>query len=126
MSIRVNQKGSFSKTEAFLQRMSHPFYYNILRKYGQQGVEALRSATPKDTGKTADSWSYEILANGNKIKIIWTNDNLAERGMPIALLIQYGHMTKNGGYIEGMDYINPALRPTFDAIAENVWKEVTK
>ena len=126
MGIRIRQKGDFSKTEAFLQRMKHPFYFNILHKYGQMGVEALRSATPKDTGKTADSWSYEILTSGSKVKIIWTNDNLAERGMPIALLIQYGHMTRNGGYIEGRDYINPALRPIFDGIAESVWKEVTK
>jgi hypothetical protein len=126
MSLRIKQKGGFSKSEAFLKRMSHPFYFSILNKYARQGIDALRSATPKDTGKTADSWSYEILTNGNGIKIIWTNNNLAERGVPIALLLQYGHMTKNGGYIEGIDYINPALRPVFDEIAKNIWKEVTK
>lgn len=126
MGIRVKQRGNFSKIEAFFDRMKHPFYYRILNKYGQQGVEALSQATPRDTGKTAESWSYEIINTGKKIKIVWKNSNLAEAGMPIAVLIQYGHATRNGGYVEGIDYINPALKPIFDEIADSLWKEVTK
>lgn len=124
--IRVRQHGNFSKTEAFLNRMKHPFYYGMLHRYGKQGVEALRNATPRDTGKTAESWSYEIRQNNSRIQIIWKNSNLAERGMPIAVLIQYGHATKNGGYVQGIDYINPALRPIFEDMANSIWKEVTK
>jgi len=124
--IRVKQHGDFSKTEAFLNRMKHPFYYGMLHRYGKQGVEALRDATPRDTGKTAESWSYEIRQNGSRIQIIWKNSNLAEAGMPVAVLIQYGHATRNGGYVQGIDYINPALRPIFEEMADSIWKEVIK
>lgn len=124
--IKVKQSGDFSRTEAFLKRMRHPFYFGMLHKYGKQGVEALRAATPRDTGKTAESWGYEIRTSGDRIKIIWKNSNLAERGMPVAVLIQYGHATKNGGYVQGIDYINPALQPIFQEMADSIWKEVTK
>ena len=124
--FKVKNHGDFSKTEAFLKRVRHPFYFNKLHEYGRKGVEALRAATPRDTGKTAESWSYEIRTSGNRIKIIWKNSNLAERGMPVAVLIQYGHATKNGGYVEGIDYSNPALQPIFQEMADSIWKEVTK
>lgn len=124
--IKFNQKGNFNKIETFCKKMKHPFYYSKLDAFGRKGVEALSLATPKNTCKTANSWSYEILTSGNKIKIIWKNSNLAEEGMPIALLIQYGHMTNNKGYVEGYDYINPALRPIFDEMANSIWKEVTE
>lgn len=123
--ISVKTKGNFNNTEKFLKKMKEPFYYSILNEYGRRGVEALREATPKDTGKTAESWHYEVLTNGKRIKLRWYNDNMAEAGMPIAVLIQYGHVTKNGGYVEGRDYINPALRPIFDSIASLLWREVT-
>lgn len=126
MGISIKQKGSFSKIETFLTRMRHPFYYSKLHKYGKMGVEALAAATPRDTGLTAESWSYEIVNEGSRIKIIWTNSNLSEPGMPVAVLIQYGHATRNGGYVEGIDYINPALKPIFDELADSLWKEVIK
>ena len=124
--IKVRQSGDFSKTEAFLKRVRHPIYFGTLDKYGRQGVEALRAATPRDTGKTAESWSYEIRTSGDRIKIIWKNSNLAERGVPVAVLIQYGHATRNGTYVQGIDYINPALQPIFQEMADSIWKEVTK
>lgn len=124
--IKIKHRGNFNKTEKFLKRMKRPYYYPILEEYGKRGVEALRDTTPRDTGETAMSWEYRINDDGKRIKIEWVNNNIAEPGMPIALLIQYGHATKNGGYVEGIDYINPALRPIFDEMSELLWKEVTK
>lgn len=98
----------------------------ILRKYGRIGVEALSSATPKNTGKTADSWHYEIVENGkHSVSIVWSNSNL-NKGVNIALILQYGHGTRQGGYVQGIDYINPAVRPVFDDISQKAWEEVTR
>ena len=122
--VIVKQKGDFSKTEKFLNNISKKQYYRNLQKYAEQGVAALASATPIDSGTTANSWDYEIRQTKNSVSIYWTNSNV-NKGVPIAVIIQYGHGTRNGGYVQGRDYINPAMRPIFDKIAENVWKEVT-
>lgn len=122
--VIVKQKGDFSKTEKFLNTISKKLYYRNLQKYAEQGVAALASATPIDSGTTANSWNYEIRQTKNSVSIYWTNSNV-NKGVPIAVIIQYGHGTRNGGYVQGRDYINPAMRPIFDKIAENVWKEVT-
>lgn len=121
--VIVKQKGDFSKTEKFLNTISKKLYYRNLQKYAEQGVAALASATPIDSGTTANSWNYEIRQTKNSVSIYWTNSNV-NKGVPIAVIIQYGHGTRNGGYVQGRDYINPAMRPIFDKIAENVWKEV--
>lgn len=122
--VIVKQKGDFSKMEKFLNTISKKLYYRNLQKYAEQGVAALASATPIDSGTTANSWDYEIRQTKNSVSIYWTNSNV-NKGVPIAVIIQYGHGTRNGGYVQGRDYINPAMRPIFDKIAENVWKEVT-
>ena len=122
--VIVKQKGDFSKTEKFLNTINKKLYYRNLQKYAEQGVAALASATPIDSGTTANSWNYEIRQTKNSVSIYWTNSNV-NKGVPIAVIIQYGHATRNGGYVQGRDYINPAMRPIFDKIAENVWKEVT-
>jgi len=96
----------------------------ILSKYGEQGVLALSQATPVDSGETANSWSYEIEHTGSGYKLVWKNSHV-NKGVPIAIILQYGHGTRNGGYVQGRDYINPALRPIFDGIAEDSWKELT-
>lgn len=122
--ISIKQKGDFSKTEKFLKKSFGRNYIDVLEKYAQQGVAALSAATPIDSGRTAVSWEYEIIQNNSTISIIWknTNDN---KGANIALMLQYGHGTRNGGYVSGRDYINPALQPIFDKMADAAWKEVT-
>ena len=122
--ISFAQKGNFSSTERFLKSASSKNYRSILEQYAQAGVSALSGATPVNTGKTASSWSYVIEQKGSTISIVWTNSNI-QSGVNIALILQYGHGTKNGGYVQGMDYINPALRPIFDKIADAAWKEVS-
>lgn len=124
--IRFVQKGDFSNSDKFFQRLLEFPHLSDMDKYGQLGVEALRLHTPRDTGKTANSWSYEIKHTDDGISIVWTNSNLAEDWCPVAILLQYGHATKNGGWVEGVDYINPALKPIFDNIARDAWLEVTK
>lgn len=121
--IKIVQKGNFDKTIKFLNFVYKKEFLKNLDSYAEQGVKALASATPVDTGKTANSWYYEINTSRNRIIINWCNSNVNE-GIPIAVLIQYGHGTKNGYYIQGRDYINPAIRPVFDDIAEKVWREV--
>lgn len=123
--ISFKQKGDFSKTEKFLKRSLGKNYRNVLEKYGQQGVAALSASTPVRTGLTAISWSYEIIQNGGSISVVWNNSNI-HNGVNIALILQYGHGTRNGGYVRGRDYINPALRPIFDKMADAAWKEVTR
>lgn len=120
----IVHKGDFSKTEAFLKKARKADFYKNLQKYAQIGVEALRSSTPIDSGITANSWGYEIINNGSSAGIVWTNTN-TNKGENIAILLQYGHGTGTGGYVHGRDYINPAMQPVFDQIAEDVWKEVT-
>lgn len=124
--IEFRHRGDFSKTTAFLERCKELFRSSNFDKYGKAGVEALSSATPRDTGKTAASWSYEIEHNNGSTSIIFKNSNMTKLGVPVAILIQYGHGTKNGGFVEGIDYINPALRPVFEQIANDAWKEVTR
>lgn len=104
--------------------MKEKQYLETLNRYAQEGVDALSAATPRDTGTTADSWSYEIRRGNGQVTIYWTNSN-APYGVPVAVLIQYGHATRNGGYVQGIDYINPALKPIFEKMAENIWREVT-
>lgn len=123
MGIRFNHKGDFKKTEKFLKKSLGVNYREILDKYGKQGVAALSSATPVDTGQTASSWYYEIIQNQDGYSIVWKNSNV-EKGVNIAVILQYGHATKNGGYVRGIDYINPALTPIFKELAEAAWKEV--
>lgn len=122
--IKVRQSGNFNNTERFFKRAQKMDFFKNLEKYAQRGVAALSSATPIDSGKTASSWDYEIEKKNGRISIYWTNSNI-NNGVPIAVILQYGHGTNNGGYVQGRDYINPALRPIFDEIAENAWKEVT-
>ncbi len=121
--ITITQKGDFSKVIGFLTKARSINYRKILDKYGKMGVDALRDATPKDTGKTADSWNYVINVGRDSATINWTNSN-QNKGLYIAVLIQYGHGLKGGGYVQGYDYINPAMRPIFDEIAEAAWMEV--
>lgn len=122
--ISIKQKGNFSKTEKFLKKSFGKNYLNVLEKYAQQGVAALSAATPIDSGRTAISWGYEIIQNNSSISIIWKNTNV-NKGVNIALILQYGHGTRNGVYVSGRDYINPALQPIFDKMADAAWKEVT-
>ena len=121
--IRFIHRGDFSATMKFLAKVKDLDILEKLDDYGRKGVEALTMATPVNTGKTAASWGYEIKKYIGGVSIIWTNSNV-NKGENIAVLIQYGHGTRNGGYVVGRDYINPALRPVFDEIAESAWKEV--
>lgn len=123
--VTVKQRGDLKKTLKFLQHVSKASYKHVLSKYGEEGVRALASATPMDSGATAASWGYEIIEEGNELKIVWTNSNLGDGWFPIALMLQYGHGTGTGGWIEGRDYINPAIRPIFDKMADAAWREVT-
>ena len=125
--IKVQTSGSFTNAQAFLQRMKNRTQFQVLTKYGPIGVNALKNATPKDSAETANSWYYEIINRPGYFAIHWYNSNVEEPGrIPIAAIIQYGHATRQGGYVQGRDYINPALRPIFDQIAADMWKEVTK
>ena len=124
--IQIRQQGDFSKLNSFFEKCKEIFQHGELDKYGQRGVEALASATPIDTGKTASSWSYEIVHREGSSSIIFKNSNLTDIGYPIAILIQYGHGTKNGGYVQGIDYINPALKPVFEDMANEAYAEVKK
>lgn len=121
--ISIKQKGDFDKTEKFLKKSFGRKYVGVLEKYAQQGVAALSAATPVKTGLTAASWSYKIIQNSSSFSIVWENSNV-HKGINIALILQYGHGTRNGGYVEGRDYINPALQPIFDRMADAAWKEV--
>jgi hypothetical protein len=125
--IRVSTGGSFAKTNLFLQRMKGREHLRALAKYGPIGVSALSRATPTESTKTANSWYYEIVDRPGYFAIHWYNSNVVQPGnIPIAVLIQYGHGTRNRGYVQGRDYINPAMRPIFDQIAADMWREVTK
>lgn len=125
MKISFRQTGNFSKTVRFLTNTKKQTYLRNLDRFGREGVAALSRATPVDTGKTADSWSYEITQGKGYAVLSFLNKNI-QNGVPIAIILQYGHATKNGGWIEGRDYINPAIRPVFDKIAEEAWKEVKR
>lgn len=123
--ISFRQKGDFSKLTRYLERVKEAAKIGILDKYGKEGVAALASATPTETGKTASSWYYEIEHQNGSDKISFNNSNI-NKGVPIAIILQYGHGTGTGGWVQGRDYINPAIQPLFDRIAEEAWKEVTK
>lgn len=123
--ITFRQKGDFAKLTRYLQRVKGAVKLSDLDKYGREGVAALASATPVDTGKTASSWNYKIEHKDGLIAITFNNTNI-NKGVPIAIILQYGHGTRNGGWVEGRDYINPAIQPIFDKITENAWREVTR
>ena len=123
MKISFSSKGDFSKTIKFLNKVKNVKINNILSKYGKIGVTALSQATPKDSGITSRSWNYKIELNNDNASIVWYNTNVV-KGVNIAVILQYGHGTRNGGWVEGRDYINPAMKPIFDKIADQVWKEV--
>ena len=122
--LYVTSQGDFSKTQKFLAKLARPNIIERLKAYGSMGVDALSAATPKDSGKTAGSWGYEVKQSGKTYSIVWTNTNVVQ-GVPIAVILQYGHGTGTGGYVKGRDYINPAIQPIMDRIAENVWKVVS-
>ncbi|MCC2832124.1 HK97 gp10 family phage protein [[Clostridium] innocuum] len=123
--VEFKQKGNFSKITGYLERLKEIARIGILDKYGKAGVEALSSSTPQDTRNTAESWYYKIENRKGFAKISFYNSNI-QNGCPIAIILQYGHGTRNGGWVEGRDYINPAIQPIFDAIVNDVWKEVTQ
>ena len=123
--ISFRQKGDFSKLSSFLEKTKEAIKIGDLDRYGREGVAALASATPIDSGLTANSWYYEIKREKGSVSISFHNSNI-QNGVPIAIILQYGHGTGTGGWVQGRDYINPAIQPIFDKIANNAWKEVTK
>lgn len=123
MSIKFTSKGDFSKTYKFLENIKNYKPEAVLKRYAEAGVIALKNATPSETGVTANSWGYEIEINNGQATISWTNSH-RNKGVNIAVILQYGHGTRNGGYVVGRDYINPAMKPVFDKIASEAWKEV--
>lgn len=125
MLISFRQKGDFKKITGFLERAKGAMHLGFLDKYGREGVAALSSATPVESGLTASSWYYEIEHGNGSVSIAFYNSNI-QNGVPIAVILQYGHGTGTGGWVEGRDYINPSIRPVFDKIAEAAWREVTK
>ena len=123
--IKYVVKGDHDKTSGFLRKLKELRFKNVLEKYGREGVKALSAATPKDTGETSKSWDYDVEEKNGVATITWFNSNV-QNGANIAILIQYGHGTRTGGYVQGRDYINPALQPIFDDLADSAWKEVTR
>lgn len=123
--ISFESKGSFKNTEAYLARAKRSEAFNVLNQYGAMGVRALAAATPVDTGLSAQSWTYTVEKRRGRYTIVWRNTNVVN-GTPVVILIQYGHGTGTGGWVQGRDFINPTMRPVFDQIADAVWKEVTK
>lgn len=123
--ISFRQKGDFSKTTRFLTKTKEAVHLENLDRYGEEGVKALSSATPVDTGKTAQSWYYKITRKKDTVAIAFHNSNI-QNGVPIAIILQYGHATKNGGWVQGRDYINPAIQPIFDKLADEAWRGITK
>ena len=123
--ISFRHKGDFSKLTRFLERAKEVVHLGCLDKYGREGVAALASATPVDTGLTADSWYYKITNDGQSAKVTFYKSNI-QNGVPIAIILQYGHGTRNGGWVQGRDYVNPAVQPIFDKLANEAWREVTK
>ena len=123
--ISFRQKGDFSKTTRYMMKAKEAARIRHLDRYGQEGVAALASATPVESGLTANSWSYKIVRNRRSVTIAFENSNI-QNGVPIAIILHYGHGTRNGGWVEGRDYINPAIQPIFDKLADEAWREVTK
>lgn len=125
MKITFQQKGNFSKATRYMERIKEIFHFGLLDKYGRDGVAALSSATPVDSGNTANSWYYEIENKKGQVCINFLNSNI-NQGVPIAIILQYGHGTGTGGWVQGRDYINPAIQPVFDRILQDIRKEVTR
>lgn len=123
--VSFKHSGNFNNLERFLLKMSHSDRLLVLEQYGKRGVQALSSATPVDSGNTSSMWSYEIHNTSTSSKLVFTNSNM-NKGVNIAILLQYGHGTRGGGYVQGRDYINPAIQPIFDQMANDLWKEVTR
>ena len=123
--FKLVSKGDWSKTSNWLKQMQKIFKNSSFDKYGRVGVIALESATPKETGATANAWYYDVEKSSNQVSIIWKNKN-EPNGFPVAVMLQFGHGTGTGGYVRGIDYINPAMRPVFEEIAEDLWREVTQ
>lgn len=123
--ITIKQKGDFKKADAYFKALNKSPWFNVLDKYGKIGVDALAKATPVDTGKTASSWEYKIEKKKDQITISWNNTNVVD-DVPIAVILQYGHGTGNGGYVHGKDYIRPALKEVFEKLANEAWEEVSK
>ena len=121
--IKFSQKGDFKKSITYMEKLKEAIRLSTFDKYGREGVNALSSATPVDSGKTASSWYYEIQRTKDTISITFYNSNI-NKGVPIAIILQYGHGTGTGGWVEGRDYINPAIQPIFDKMAEEAWREV--
>ena len=123
--IKVTQHGSFKNSMGFLKRLLKRDYLKNLEKYAELGVQRLAEATPKKTGKTAASWKFKIEVDDKRARIVWTNENVVD-GANVAILLQYGHATRHGAWVEGIDYINPAMRPMFEEFANEAWKEVVQ
>ena len=123
--IKIRQKGNFSRVFSYLNRIKNYNFEEQLNELGKEGVAALAAATPKDTGLTSKSWNYDVKVTKNDVTVTFSNSNI-QNGVPIAIILQYGHGTKNGYWIEGIDYINPALEPIFEKIADKIWEEVKK
>lgn len=123
--IRVKHKGNFNNFERFCNRALRKDYLNVISTYADIGVQALREATPKESGKTRDSWDYEIVEGKDRTTLYFTNSH-ENNGVNIAILLIYGHGTRNGGYVEGNDFVSPALRPIFQDLADSMWREVTR
>lgn len=122
--IKITSNGSFEKTIKFLNKIDKIKFEKVLQKYGKEGVNALSKNTPVDSGLTAKSWGYEIQVSNNQSTIYWTNSH-ENKGVNIAVILQYGHGTRTGGYVQGRDYINPAIKPIFDKMLNDIWTEVT-
>ena len=127
-AITITNHGELKTTDKFLKHILKPWFVKKLEKYGEMGVEALMANTPVDTGKTRDSWTYEITKDNQGVySIRWINTNRSEgdHGPPVVVLLYYGHITRQGGYVEGRDFITPAMQPVFDKIAKDAWKEMS-
>lgn len=123
--IKFEAKGDLRRTKRYLRAVKNINFNRLLKDYGERGVEALQASTPKDTGKTAESWFYEIRKTRDSVSIYWNNTNTS-LGIPVVILLQYGHGTRNGGYVRGIDFINPTIRPIFEEMTNTLWKEMTK
>jgi hypothetical protein len=125
--IKVTSRGSFARSQAFLQRMANREQFKVLERYGSVGVAALATATPKDTSRTSTAWYYEVVNRPGYFAIHWYNSHIEDPGrISIAAIIQYGHATRRGGYVQGIDYINPVMQPIFNQIVADMWREVTR